>query len=525
LLCELVPELGERGVVDALERLVDAGLLIRVRSAGETLFAFRHALIQETIYNASLRKTRQALHGRVVATLEQDGRIAAWLGIDALADHAERAGMIDTAIAHFVSAGKEASARSAMAEARHLLEHALSLCERVGDSIERDMLKLSAIVALGPVLTSTEGSGSQLARRLYEEGVEIARRRPASERAALFPVYWGWWFTGQDLENKRAQAILSELKDVQDSEVQLQVRHCIWAVDFYLGRHASCIAAVEAGLPLYDPGRGRDNYTLFGGHDTKVCGLAHRGLSLWLTGRPSSALRSLADARAWAKTTGHVGSISHALINKAALSCFRRDFDALRSVVAELRPLTEEHRLRSLAATIDILVGWAEGNVGEIEHGTKMIRSGLATQAELETPEDYPVWCCMLVELLERTGELSEGLALLESAEAQSVTSGHRYWLAELWRRRARLLYLQGGDDDAISAALSRSLEISAEQNAVPMLIASYDMLVEFKLAPGIVSRYRDLAERGRTGIEPGEAPMVNVEPPVRKRTSASSAR
>jgi predicted ATPase/class 3 adenylate cyclase len=511
LLREILPELEAAIIVDALDRLSEAGLLVRARSSGAAFHAFRHALIQETIYNASLRKTRQALHGRLYAALERNREIAPWIGTAALADHAERAGLIEDAIARFVTAGKESSARSAMAEARHLLAHALDLCGRIDDPGRRDPLKLSALAALGPVLTSTEGSGSPGARKLYEEGVEIARRRPASERAAWFPIYWGWWFTGTDLDNQRARAILHELKDVEDAEVQLQIRHCIWAIDFYLGRHESCIAAVDFGMALYDAGGG-ENSTLFGGHDAKVCGLAHRGLSEWLTGRATSAIRSVSEARRWAHQTGHIGNIAHACYNEAMLHCYRRDFAALRSIIAEIRPLTEQYSLRQLAAAIEIFEGWCDGNAGHFERGQDMIRQGLATHAELQTPEDYPVYCGMLAELMARTGETVAGLELLSAAAAAAERSGYRYWLAELHHRRARLLYEQGAAPAAVADALVESLDTALQQNAVPLLLGAYDTLVFLGLGPEIASRYRDRVELARSTLEPGEALIVNPE-------------
>ncbi len=518
LLHELVPELQEAELVDAVERLIEAGLLVRVRSPGEMLFAFRHALIQETIYNAFLRKQRQALHGRLVAALERSREIAAWIGTDALADHAERAGLIEKAISHFVTAGKDSSARSAMAEARHLLERAVELCGRVAEPNSRDALKLSALAALGPVLTSTEGPGSEPARNLYDEGVEIARRRPASERAALFPIYWGWWFTGADVDNDRAHAILEELKDVRDPEVQLQIRHCIWAVDFYLARHESCLSAIDAGLPLYSADRGRANTALFGGHDARVCGLAHRSLSLWLTGHAASALRSMSEARDWAQQSGHVSSIAHACINQAMLSRFRRDFDGLPSIIAEIRQLAEQHRIGLLAATMEIFEGWVVGNAGELDRGKEMIERGLATHAELQTPDDHPVYCEMLAELMERSGEFSAGLALLASAEEKAEKSGHRFWLAELNRRRARLLYAERAGDEDVGAAIAKSLKIASEQNAAPLLIAAYDTLLCMDVRPEIAALYRDEVELARSRLQPGEELILYPEAPVERR-------
>ena len=92
LLRATLPELDEAGLLDGLDRLSEAGLLVRTRSPGDGFYAFRHALIQETIYNATLRKTRRELHGRLFSALEKNREIANWMGIDALAHHAEQAG-------------------------------------------------------------------------------------------------------------------------------------------------------------------------------------------------------------------------------------------------------------------------------------------------------------------------------------------------------------------------------------------------------------------------------------------------
>ncbi len=146
----------------------------------------------------------------------------------------------------------------------------------------------------------------------------------------------------------------------------------------------------------------------------------------------------------WAQQTGHAGSIAHAYINEAMLNCYRRDFSALRSVIADLRQLTERHHMPSLAAAAQIFEGWCDGNAGQVESGRDKMRQGLGLHGEFQTPEDEPVYCGMLAELLTRTGEIDEALALLGSAAAQAEGGGSRYWLAELHRRRAELLLAQG---------------------------------------------------------------------------------
>ena len=515
LLSVLLPEFDTDTIAAALDALVETGF-VRARHAGVSLYAFRHALIQETIYTGTLRKRRQVLHQRLYAAVSADRGLARWLTIAALADHAERGGLIEEAIGEFVNAGMESSTRSAMSEARQLLEHAMALCEQVSDSGRQDALRLAAMVALGPILTALEGPNSEHARKLYDDGVRIARRRPTAERAKWFPIYWGWWFTGSIVDGERAQAVVSDLKDVDDPEIQLQARHCLWAVDFNRGDHGGCMAATDAGLPLYDVGKGHVNATRFGGHDVRVCGLAHRALSLWFSGRATSALRSMSEARRWAQQTGHVSSIAHACINDAMLSCYRRDFAALRQVIADLRQLTERHHLPSLAVSARIFEGWCDGNAGQLELGKSKMREALGLHGQVQTPEDEPVYCGMLAELLARSGEVDQALALLHAAVAQAEAGGSRYWLAELHRRIAQLLVLDGANALQAAAAFERSLAIAAEQNAVPLLIATHQTLGASALSPELAQRYEDRVAAARTLVEPGEPLVVNREPELR---------
>ena len=120
LLRALLPEFDDEIIANALDSLSEAGFLIRVRPSGSPAYGVRHALIQETIYNATLRKRRQALHRRLFGAVSRNRNLAGWLGTAALAEHAERAGLIEEAIGEFVSAGTESSSRSAMAEARQI---------------------------------------------------------------------------------------------------------------------------------------------------------------------------------------------------------------------------------------------------------------------------------------------------------------------------------------------------------------------------------------------------------------------
>ncbi|HXV30088.1 MAG TPA: AAA family ATPase, partial [Sinorhizobium sp.] len=198
LICAILPDMPDDEVRESLSALVEAGILIRNRGPGMPSHSFRHALIQEAIYDALLRKARRTFHKRIFAAVAAKRDLAPWMGTAMLAAHAERAEMIEDAAECYTLAGRESSALSATIEARQLLDRAVELSERIGDAARKDVLTLSALSALGPVLITLEGSVSSRACTLYDRGVELARRRPIGERATWFPIFWGWWFTGAD---------------------------------------------------------------------------------------------------------------------------------------------------------------------------------------------------------------------------------------------------------------------------------------------------------------------------------------
>lgn len=494
VLTRILPGLSEPTIANEIATLEDAGIVTRNRASSPPSHSFRHVLIQEAIYNALLRKTRRSIHAKVFAALSENEVIPPWLNKAALAFHAERAELFDRAIAILIQAGKESSALSALTESRRLLQRAIGLAERIAHADLRDELKLTALSALGPVVMTLEGSMSSLACSVYDDGVTIARRRPASEQARWFPLYWGWWFTGSDfsIQRQRAQALLENLGNVDDPEIQLQVRHCIWAIEFNMGHHRRAIDAVDAGLTLYQPDRGSETRTLYGGHDARVCGLGQRGLALWFVGEDAAAVRSVKDAVEWALHIDHVGSLAHAYDIQAMLHRYRRDFVSLRGTIEDMRRLSKVHDLPSLAAKAEIFAGWCEGIAGDPKMGMESFETGLEVLRRIETVEDLPVYCDMHAELMAKDLGYERALKLTSEAIVDAERMGHRYWLAELYHRKGRLLLQTDSEPQAVNDAFEASFAVATEQEAVSLLIGAYDTVVHSGSDLQLIAKYRD---------------------------------
>jgi len=69
-LLEAVADLGEDELNDALDRLIDSGLVYRQRISPGAVYEFKHALVRDTAYATLLKSRRRHHHRRIAETLE-----------------------------------------------------------------------------------------------------------------------------------------------------------------------------------------------------------------------------------------------------------------------------------------------------------------------------------------------------------------------------------------------------------------------------------------------------------------------
>ncbi|TCL74573.1 AAA family ATPase [Rhizobium sp. BK251] len=485
LLRELLPDLSRKFLVNAAETLCETGFLTRLRASGPPAYGFRHALIQETIYNALLRKQRQLLHRRLFNAVSAKREIARWIDTGVLAEHAERCGQVENAVHLLMQAQEESAGRSAMIEARHHVEHALALCDSMQEGTTADVLRLSAISALGPILTGTVGLNSPAARQLYEEGMAIARRQPREDQPRWFPIYWGWWLTGEDflVMHDRALQVQAILAEVDDPEIQLQVNHCIWAIDFDLGWHKETQAAIVSGLALYDEQSAKTARTLYGGHDAKVCGLGQFALSLWMTGQTKASDEALAEMIAFVDRIAHIPSKAHSLDTEAVSAFYRDDYVQLAEVSARMMEFSRKYEMQSLAGLSLLFGGWATAHRGNLGRGHDMFREGLSLLRRLGAVADLPLYLCMQATILGLEGSHSVAVQVATDAISEAKQTGHAYWLAELYRCRAVLRAKGNAPRDLVVADFQEAITIARGQGATALLERAVHSIEELKVA------------------------------------------
>jgi predicted ATPase len=103
----------EAELASALDRLINAGLMFRQGVLPDSIYLFKHALVQDAAYGTLLRSHRRELHGRIAATLESQFPDITAGQPEVVARHHTEAGLSDAAIDWWSKAGELALRRSA----------------------------------------------------------------------------------------------------------------------------------------------------------------------------------------------------------------------------------------------------------------------------------------------------------------------------------------------------------------------------------------------------------------------------
>jgi len=490
---------------ESLEQLLVGGFIEEQTTAADTSYRFRHMLLQQAAYAGLLRANKRTLH-TALYRIAKAGEVPGQSFTDAdLAIHAEQAKMPEAAVRHYIDAARSASRQSALKEARSHLTRARQIVGTISDATAGAELELEIVKLLGPVVATLDGAGSEEASALYKRGVELLHDLPGSDRATGFPLYWGWWFTAANFkeQRERAETLLSDLKGVNDKEVELQAHHCRWATAFNTGNHNDCLEAISKGLALYNEHEALEHRTRYGGHDAKVCGLGERALSSWFIGQTETAVKLMAASEDWARQIDHVGSNCHALDIGIMLYRYRGDIDKVASLARRMEAVSDEHDLKSFEAKGLIFAGWAEGMAGDAARGRAKLAQGLAIQQEIGTEEDFPVYLEMAGELDGMLGDHAQGIATVSSAIERAEASGHAFWLAELYRRRARLGQAARLGTGQILADLTKSGELAESQNARVLLMRALIDIAVFlpdEVTPALLDRVQRIVQE----LEPG---------------------
>jgi DNA-binding winged helix-turn-helix (wHTH) protein/predicted ATPase len=445
-------KVGIEPVENAFARLGRQGVFI-VKSGSATwpdgtrteLYAFRHDLYRELLYDR-LPATRRALsHARVGRWLETACGSQLDLIASELAEHFERAGEPTRAIPHHQRAAAKAMRRSANAEAIGHLQQALDDIRHVADETECRRIEAQLHIALGAAFIATKGFGAPEVLHAYARAEALGEG--LGERTLIFPALWGQWlFRWGRSELGKAwrlcERLLKLAQQSGDDGHKLQAHHAAWATAFGRGMLADVHGHAEAGLAIYDAKRHQAMASSYGNHDAGTCARYFSALSLALAGEGERA-REMADrSLAAANSLNDPFSLALSLFFASATAQVLGDVTAAAHYAEASRQIATEHDLAVATAWSTGVAGWCAAERGDPKRGIALLTEAIAMLRATHSLHFMLYLLGMLADAQIKGGDHGAAMKAVDEGLALAEAGGERYFLAELRRLQGELLAL-----------------------------------------------------------------------------------
>ncbi len=429
---------------DDLRELTRREFLSERPGAGERVYVFKHALLQDVAYGTLLEQRRAALHARAACALEVFYERRIDEVVELLAHHFSRSHDAEKAVDYSLLAGEKAQRRWANVEALAHFGMALSCREHLSDSVTNSLRRIDAVIRQGEVRFAVGQHLEQL--KLLEEIWPLVECAADPARRAA----WHYW-TGflQSLTGGRPEVAIAHCAQaaaIAESSGMLEL--CAFA--------ESCLAQVY----------------VFAGELERSAAVGERALrtfealgNRWWAGRTLSHLAAAANALGqWERALGYC---QRALAHGMAV-------DDLRLKVSALLRMGSTHIQQ-----------------GDVAPGLRRCEEA---QGLSPTPYDAAALRGIRAYGLIKQGHLVDGIAELKDVLDWYARSNLRFTRSQfmLWLGEA---YLRKGDRELAKSVCEDVLAVSREVGYRHLEAVAHRLLGECMLAEDTTAAAQHLAD------------------------------
>lgn len=446
-----------------LSALVEAGLILKT---DETGYRFKHALIQEAIYQSQTKADRQAAHQRVAQTLRDDFADITSSRPELLAQHLEAGGEMLPAIECWVSAGQRATKNSALHEAMQHFNAAERLLMTLPAGQDRDKRELPILQGLFPVLNAVKGYGSKEAVKASARIAALSAQH--GDNPELFFAEWAQIInaiaaTGSRDLPEAGRRLLIAAQD--DPLKKVAALHLVTNAAFWQGDFTASRIYGEHSIALYHPDLSSTQLTIFG-TELSINSASYMFNALYFLGHPEKAHKCCQSTVKQARELGNPNTLAQALCYAAALHRWSNQPAEALLTSAESIAIAKEHGLLMLKTCSEMTHGWADVAHGREKEGMLELNSCIAAM-RLALGGLSVIFLSSLAEAHIYLKQYDEALVVIAEAQAEAAITGDGHFLAELHRLKGVcLLALSPSNAEHAESCFTQALTLSRQQQA-----------------------------------------------------------
>jgi class 3 adenylate cyclase len=485
-LISAVAAMPQQKLDDALAQLVRAELIFQRGTPPDAVYTFKHALVQDAAYGTLLRSSRQQLHGRITATLEEQFPHLMDIRPELLARHSAEAGFIEKAVGYWLKAGRLAITRSAMIEASSQLQKGLDILAGLTESHWREQQELEFQVALGPALFATKGFAAPDVSQGIARGLLLARKLDRTDY--LVPLLYAQWVSN----NARgvlgsALSFAEQMEETgetcKDPAALLLGRLMVGVTRMTLGELGAARDSFEQCEALSVPAH-RTVYATLVAEDPHTVMLAMLALTLCCLGYIDQARARISEALRAARQLKHACNLTLPLNYMCRISCIIGSPEDLTHA-EEAVSLSREHGFPHRLGEAYLHKGRSLVALGNPQEGIALILKGLSTLRATGTLTWTAYGLAALGEAYSEMGRHVEALNCLTEATGITGTTD-RQIESELLRLRGDVL-CRVGDHAVAEQEYHQALAVAKRQSAKTS---------ELRAATSLARLWRDQGKR-----------------------------
>jgi adenylate cyclase len=518
---------------ERLAELAASGGLIRVVEQREyadgeltVRYRFVHVLYQNVLF-ASLQPTRRAGFSlKVAQSLETHYRDEAPSIAATLAVLYETGRDFPRAARAFLGASQRAVPLFAYREGVLLAERGLEMAKLLPDGPERLQLELGLLVYLGLCQRTLQGWAAPQVEKIYLRAREICNE--LGDAPELFPVQWGLTLFHAlrgdvALFARLAEELLEQATAAGRNEFLIGAHQMMASSREFLGETEASNYHFQEAIRRHDLRDLKTMNAMFGldpGMIARSLGPRPR----WFLGFPDQAIARARAAVEYNRQQHEMNSLCFSMVIAQHIHLLRREPEPAEALGAELVPLCEEYGLVQELQWARCYRGSALGQLGHVEAGVALLRDSLAGMERISSGLLRPMFLALLAEGLLASGDIGEGLAVVDDALAWGERSLERFYHAELWRVQGQLRWAQG-DAPGAEASLDRARQQADRQGALGLTLRSVLALHRVLDAQGrsleVIEDLRQVYSRFTEGFDTGD--LVEARETLIGKTFADS--
>ena len=469
-LLEAVTTLDEPTLQAELAKLVQAEILHPKGRPPRCTYLFKHALLQDALYNALVKGKRQQFHRRIAEVLEAQFPQTAETQPELLGHHFTEAGLTEKAVGYWLKAGLRSRERAADREAIGHLTRGLSLLETLEETREHDELKLKFLTTLGPAHIAVRGYAAPEVGPILLRAGELCQR--IGDEPQLFGIMlgrWEWHLVRGDLRPcvDLAADGMALAERLNDPGILMEALFMPGATMFYRGQFAAARDCYEKAVAAYDDRERTRFWTTYTGHNAGVTHRCYLALVLWHLGYPDQARKLAGQTQELARTIGHAFSLGHAVDFTACLYHFCRLGAEVQAAAEEEMALGTEqgfqlwHALGTLHKVAGMLLQ------GRREEALPVLLKGFAAFRATGAEVRVPSYLGILGDAYTQAARFEEAHQALNEGLAVAEKNDDRCHEAELHRLKGELLLAESPDQMAAAEdCFRRAIETARRQQS-----------------------------------------------------------